>query len=353
MIVGILGILKAGGAYVPLDPEYPQKRIQFMLKDSGTSVLLTQSFLLDQLPIAEQQNPCQVICLDQESFSSELTDNPSPQSTPNNLAYVIYTSGSTGRPKGVMIEHQALVNLSLAWCKTFQVQSQSRLLQFGSFSFDLSVAEIATTFVSGACLYLPNIETLLPSQVLVDFLADHKISHSFLSPSALSVLPQATLPDLQYLSVGGEASSAELVERWGTGRRFFNAYGPTESTVAATIAICQPNGRKPPIGRPIANAQIYILDSHLQPVPIGVPGELHIGGAGLARGYLNRPELTQEKFIPNPFDNSKFKIPYRNAKDGQNSKLYKTGDLARYLPDGNIEYLGRIDNQVKIHGFRI
>ncbi|MBS9386559.1 MAG: amino acid adenylation domain-containing protein [Dolichospermum sp. BR01] len=353
MIVGILGILKAGGAYVPLDPEYPQKRIQFMLKDSGTSVLLTQSFLLDQLPIAEQQNPCQVICLDQESFSSELTDNPNPQNTPNNLAYVIYTSGSTGRPKGVMIEHQALVNLSLAWCKTFQVQSQSRLLQFGSFSFDLSAAEIATTFVSGACLYLPNIETLLPSQVLVDFLADHKISHSFLSPSALSVLPQATLPDLQYLSVGGEASSAELVERWGTGRRFFNAYGPTESTVAATIAICQPNGKKPPIGRPIANAQIYILDSHLQPVPVGVPGELHIGGAGLARGYLNRPELTQEKFIPNPFDNSKFKIPYGNAKGGQNSKLYKTGDLARYLPDGNIEYLGRIDNQVKIRGFRI
>ena len=353
MIVGILGILKAGGAYVPLDPEYPQNRIQFMLKDSGTSVLLTQSFLLDQLPIAEQQNPCQVICLDQESFSSELTDNPSPQSTSNNLAYVIYTSGSTGRPKGVMIEHQALVNLSLAWCKTFQVQSQSRLLQFGSFSFDLSAAEIATTFVSGACLYLPNIETLLPSQVLVDFLADHKISHSFLSPSALSVLPQATLPDLQYLSVGGEASSAELVERWGTGRRFFNAYGPTESTVAATIAICQPNGKKPPIGRPIANAQIYILDKYLQPLPIGVPGELHIGGAGLARGYLNRPELTQEKFIPNPFDNSKFKIPYGNAKGRQNSKLYKTGDLARYLPDGNIEYLGRIDNQVKIRGFRI
>jgi len=353
MIVGILGILKAGGAYVPLDPEYPQNRIQFMLKDSGTSVLLTQSFLLDQLPIAEQQNPCQVICLDQESFSSELTDNPSPQSTSNNLAYVIYTSGSTGRPKGVMIEHQALVNLSLAWCKTFQVQSQSRLLQFGSFSFDLSAAEIATTFVSGACLYLPNIETLLPSQVLVDFLADHKISHSFLSPSALSVLPQATLPDLQYLSVGGEASSAELVERWGTGRRFFNAYGPTESTVAATIAICQPNGKKPPIGRPIANAQIYILDKYLQPVPIGVPGELHIGGAGLARGYLNRPELTQEKFIPNPFDNSKFKIPYGNAKGRQNSKLYKTGDLARYLPDGNIEYLGRIDDQVKIRGFRI
>nr|CAC01604.1 peptide synthetase [Anabaena sp. 90] len=353
MIVGLLAIFKAGGAYVPLDPEYPQKRIQFMLKDSGTSVLLTQSFLLDQLPIAEQQNPYQVICLDQESFSSELTDNPNPQSTPNNLAYVIYTSGSTGRPKGVMIEHQALVNLSLAWCKTFQVQSQSRLLQFGSFSFDLSVAEIATTYVSGACLYLPNIETLLPSQVLVDFLADHKISHSFLSPSALSVLPQATLPDLQYLSVGGEASSAELVERWGTGRRFFNAYGPTESTVAATIAICQPNGRKPPIGRPIANAQIYILDEYLQLVPVGVPGELHIGGAGLARGYLNRPELTQEKFIPNPFDNSKFKIPYRNAKDVQNSKLYKTGDLARYLPDGNIEYLGRIDNQVKIRGFRI
>ncbi|MBR8833343.1 MAG: amino acid adenylation domain-containing protein [Stigonema ocellatum SAG 48.90 = DSM 106950] len=340
MIIGVLGILKAGGAYVPIDPNYPPERIQFMLQDCGTSVLLTQSFLREKLPVVELEHPTQVICLDETTFRSELTHNPSPQSTPDNLAYVIYTSGSTGRPKGVMIEHQALVNLSLAWAKTFQVQSQSRLLQFGSFSFDLSVGEIATTFVTGACLYLAKKETLLPSQVLVDFLDHHKISHSFLSPSALSVLPQAPLPDLQYLSVGGEACPAELVERWAQGRRFVNCYGPTESTVTAAIALCEPNGKKPPIGQPLSNIRIYILDAHHQPLPPGIPGELCIAGVGLARGYLNRPDLTAEKFL---------KIDLF----GKTERIYKTGDLAKWNSDGNLEYLGRIDDQIKLRGFRI
>ncbi|AHJ31215.1 non-ribosomal peptide synthetase [Nodularia spumigena CS-584] len=340
MAIGVLGILKAGGAYLPIDPEYPPERVSFMLEDAQVSLLLSQKSLLNQLPLDNQANPCQIICLDQETFNLALTENPSLQSQPDHLAYVIYTSGSTGRPKGVMIEHSAIVNLSLTWAKTFQVQNHSRLLQFGSFSFDLSVAEITTAFVTGACLYLANKETLLPSQSLVDFLTANKITHSFLSPSALSVLPKASLPDLQCLTVGGEACTTELVNQWGTKRRFYNCYGPTESTVTATIFLCQPNGKKPPIGKPLSNLRIYILDAHHQPLPPGIPGELCIAGVGLARGYLNRPETTAEKFITIDIF-------------GQVERIYKTGDLARWGADGNIEYLGRIDNQVKIRGFRI
>ncbi len=340
MIIGVLGILKAGAAYVPIDPNYPQERIGFMLEDSGTSVLLTQSFLLNQLPLANLENTCQVICLDKETFPEAFKENPNPQSTPNNLAYVIYTSGSTGRPKGVMIEHQAIVNLGLSWGKAFEVQHHSRLLQFGSFSFDLSIGEIATTFITGACLYLAKKETLLPSQILVDFLTHHQISHCFLSPSALSILPQATLPDLQTLCVGGEACPGELVTQWATGRRFFNCYGPTESTVNAVLALCHPNRKKPPIGQPISNIRIYILDAQNQPLPPGIPGELCIAGVGLARGYLNRPDLTAEKFI-------------EVELFGKIERIYKTGDLARWGSDGNLEYLGRIDDQIKLRGFRI
>jgi len=340
MIVGILGILKAGGAYVPLDPNYPTERLSFMLEDTQVKVLLTQSFITTQLPRSNLENPPQVIYLDHETWNSELIDNPAHTSNSDNLAYIIYTSGSTGRPKGVMIEHRAIVNLSLRWAELFQVQPNSRVLQFGSFSFDLSIGEIATTLVSGACLYLANQETLLPSQVLVDFLVQHKITHSFLSPSALSVLPPATLPDLQYLSVGGESCGAELVSQWATGRHFFNCYGPTESTVTAAIARCQANGKKPPIGKPLSNIRIHILDDHNQLLPPGIPGELCIAGVGLARGYLNRPETTAEKFIDVELG-------------GKTERIYKTGDLAKWLPDGNIEYLGRIDNQVKIRGFRI
>ncbi|WP_407883236.1 amino acid adenylation domain-containing protein, partial [Scytonema sp. NUACC26] len=347
MMIGVLGILKAGGAYVPIDPNYPQERIEFMLADSEAKVLLTQSCLLDRLLGANSEHSCQVICLDKAIFAEEFTENPSPRTTPENLAYIIYTSGSTGRPKGVMIEHRAIVNLSKAWVSTFQVQPQSRLLQFGSFSFDLSVAEIATTLVTGASLYLAQQDTLLPSQILVDFLTEHKITHSFLPPSALSVLPQATLSDLQTIGVGGEACPAELVAQWSKGRRFFNCYGPTEATVNAAIAtlakgnaLCEPNSKKPPIGKPLPNIRIYILDARHQPLPPGIPGELCIAGVGLARGYLNRPETTAEKFL-------------EVELFGKTEQIYKTGDLARWLPDGNIEYLGRIDNQVKLRGFRI
>ncbi|MCF2150429.1 amino acid adenylation domain-containing protein [Desmonostoc muscorum LEGE 12446] len=340
MIIGVLGVLKGGGAYVPIDPNYPQERIGLMLEDSGISVLLTQNFLLDKLPLSELENSPQVISLDEEPFSEELTENPSPKTTPDNLAYVIYTSGSTGRPKGVMIEHRGLTNVTLAVANTLQVKSQSRFLQFASFSFDISIAEIAPTLATGACLYLAKKETLLPGQGLINFLAERQISHIIVPPSALSVLPQATLPDLQTISVGGEACPAELVAQWATGRRFINGYGPTESTVVASIALCQPNGKKPRIGKPLANTRIYILDAHNQPLPPGIPGELCIAGVGLARGYLNRPETTAEKFI-------------EVELFGKVERIYKTGDLGKWGDDGNLEYLGRIDDQVKLRGFRI
>jgi len=340
MIIGVLAILKAGGAYVPIDPHYPQERIQFMLADSGTSVLLTQSFLTEKLALTQQENPCQVIYLERADFSFAFTHNPSPQITPDNLAYVIYTSGSTGRPKGVMIEHRGLTNLVLASAHAFGVQPQSRFLQLASFSFDVSVNEIAVTLAMGACLYLAKKETLLPSQVLVNFLALHKISHITIPVSVLSVLPQAPLPDLQTIVVGGEAARAELVAQWATGRRFFNAYGPTESTICVSIALCQPDDKKPPIGKPLSNIRIYIIDAHNQPLPPGIPGELCIAGVGLARGYLNRPEMTAEKFICVELL-------------GKTERIYKTGDLARWGFDGNLEYLGRIDDQIKLRGFRI
>nr|WP_233466978.1 non-ribosomal peptide synthetase [Dolichospermum flos-aquae] len=336
MIVGLLAILKAGGAYVPLDPEYPQERLSFILEDAQVKVLLTQQSLLDKL----QSHQAQLVCLDEiwEEIVQNNQDNPTSGVTAFHLANVIYTSGSTGKPKGVMVEHKGLCNLAQAQMQTFGLHSDSCILQFASLSFDASIWEVVMALGSGATLYLGTKDSLLPGMPLIERLRNYCITHVTLPPSALAVLPTEELPALQTIIVAGEACSGELIRQWSVGRNFFNAYGPTEASVCSTVAKCTDADQKISIGRPIANAQIYILDSHLQPVPIGVPGELHIGGAGLARGYLNRPELTQEKFIPNPFDNS---------------KLYKTGDLARYLPDGNIEYLGRIDHQVKIRGFRI
>ena len=339
MIVGILGILKAGGAYVPLDPEYPQQRLSFMLEDTQVKVLLTQEHLVEQLPKYEANLlMLEKIC---EKIEQNSPDNLSNALTPFNLANVIYTSGTTGKPKGVMVEHKGLCNLAQAQIQAFGVNNSSHVLQFASFSFDACIWEILMSLGAGATLYLGTKEGIMPGEPLIERLRNDKITCITLPPSALAVLPGEELPQLQTIIVAGETCSPELMKQWSIGRNFFNAYGPTESSVCATIAKCQSEQEKLSIGRPIPNTKIYILDSQLQPVPIGVPGELHIGGAGLARGYLNRPELTQEKFIPNPFD-----------KAGV-SKLYKTGDLARYLPDGNIEYLGRIDNQVKIRGFRI
>ncbi|MDB9388326.1 amino acid adenylation domain-containing protein, partial [Microcystis aeruginosa] len=339
MIIGLLAILKAGGAYLPLDPDYPTERLQFMLEDSQVLFLITHSSLLAKLPPSQAT----LICLDhiQEQISQYSPDNLQSELTSSNLANVIYTSGSTGKPKGVMVEHRGLVNLASSQIQSFAVNHNSRVLQFASFSFDACISEILMTFGSGATLYLAQKDALLPGQPLIERLVKNGITHVTLPPSALVVLPKESLPNLQTLIVAGEACPLDLVKQWSVGRNFFNAYGPTEASVCATIGQCYQDDLKVTIGKAIANVQIYILDAFLQPVPIGVPGELYIGGVGVARGYLNRPELTAERFIFNPFSND------------PGSRLYKTGDLARYLPDGNVEFLGRIDNQVKIRGFRI
>ena len=338
-IVGILGILKAGGAYVPLDPAYPRERLAFTLEDAQISVLLTQARLVESLP--KHQGP--IVCLDTdwEIIERQSEESPGCSFTPENLAYVIYTSGSTGKPKGVLVAHSGLSNLATAQIRIFNVQPNSRVLQFASVSFDASISEVVMALLAGATLVMGTRDSLLPGPSLIQLLRDFAIATVTLPPSALAVLPANELPALRTIIVAGEACSRDLIAKWSSGRRFFNAYGPTESTVCATIAECTDSKEPASIGRPIANTQVYILDAQKQLVPIGVPGELYIGGAGLARGYLNGPELTAVSFIPNPFSN------------GSGSRLYKTGDRARYLPDGNIEYLGRIDSQVKIRGYRI
>ncbi|MBP5971506.1 amino acid adenylation domain-containing protein [Brasilonema sp. CT11] len=335
MVVGLLGILKAGGAYLPLDPEYPTERLSFMLEDAQVPVLLTQQRLIDRLP----EHQAKQVFLDEtwEQIAQNNQDNPTSGVKAFHLANVIYTSGSTGRPKGVMVEHKGLCNLAQAQIQTFGVDFDSRVLQFASFSFDASIWEVVMALRSGGTLYLGTKDSLLPGKPLIEQLRNHSITHITLPPSALAVMPVEELPALQTIIVAGEACAAELITQWSAGRNFFNAYGPTEATVCATVAKCN-DDEKISIGKAIANPQVYILDANLQPVPVGVPGELHIAGVGLAKGYLNRPELTQERFISNPFGSG---------------RLYKTGDLARYLLNGNIEYLGRIDNQVKIRGFRI
>ncbi|WP_341528319.1 amino acid adenylation domain-containing protein [Nostoc sp. UHCC 0302] len=337
IIIGMLGILKAGGAYVPLDPTYPKERLSFMLSDSQVQVVLTQEKFVEELTASGAK----LVCLnDKESFHREGNENLSSGVALENLAYVIYTSGSTGTPKGVLIQHQGVCNLIQAQIKLFDVQQNSRVLQFASFSFDASVWEIFMALCSGASLYLGTQDSLRPGTDLMQFLREQSITQVTLPPTALAALPKEELPNLQNIIVAGEACNPKLIAEWAKGRRFFNAYGPTESTVCATVAEYT-GGTQLTIGRAIANTQVYILDQDQQLVPIGTAGELYIGGDGLARGYLNRPELTKEKFIPHPFEKA------------EGSRLYKTGDLARFLPDGNIEFLGRIDHQVKIRGFRI
>jgi amino acid adenylation domain-containing protein len=339
MVVGMLGILKAGGAYVPLDPAYPPERLAFMLEDASVGVLLTQARLVESIP----KHQGRIVCLDTdwEIIERQSEENPGCCLTPENLAYVIYTSGSTGQPKGVLVAHSGLSNLVTAQIRIFNVQPNSRVLQFASLSFDASASEVVMALLAGATLVMGTRDSLLPGPNLIQLLRDFRVTTVTLPPSVLAVLPANELPALRTIIVAGEACSRDLVAKWSSGRRFFNGYGPTECTVGTTMIECTDSKVAPPIGRPLPNTQVYILDAQKQLVPIGVPGELYIGGVGVTRGYLNRPELTADRFILNPFSND------------SGSRLYKTGDLVRYLPDGNIEFVGRIDNQVKIRGFRI
>jgi amino acid adenylation domain-containing protein len=346
MVVAILAVLKAGGAFVPLDPSYPRERLAFMLDDAGVEVLLSHTSQAERLP--DYDGRLVLLDAERETVARESAADAACGATPDNVAYVIYTSGSTGRPKGVMLSHRGGCNLYRAVTPpfAFDIAPGHRVLQFASLSFDAAVCELFMTLLSGATLCLASRESLLPGSPLVELLREQAITNAIFPPTALAALPDdVELPQLRTIIVAGEACPPEVLARWSRGRRFVNGYGPSETTVCATLAECHDEYRDdqqpPPIGRPVANARVYLLDKYLRPVPVGVQGELHIGGLGVGRGYLHRPGLTAERFIPDPFG------------EEPGARLYKSGDRARYRPDGEIEFLGRIDHQVKIRGFRI
>ncbi|MEJ7747358.1 MAG: amino acid adenylation domain-containing protein, partial [Luteimonas sp.] len=345
MMIGILGILKAGAAYVPLDPAYPEARLAYMLADAAVGTVLTQARLRARMPFAAGQ----AVCLDGEEFASALSEqaqtNPDRSETgvgPAHLAYVIYTSGSTGQPKGVMIEHRNTVAF-LAWARTVYDRAQlDCVLASTSVCFDLSIFEMfAPLSVGGTTLIVNNILDLQPGAYSRDITLINTV------PSAGEALLSGMHipPSVKTINLAGEPLKQKVVDSlYERGiEAVYDLYGPSEDTTYSTYVLRQPNG-KASIGKPIHNSQVYVLNRDGQPVPHGIAGELHIGGAGLARGYLNRPELTREKFIVNPF---------HAADPASGARLYKTGDLVRWLADGNLEYLGRIDHQVKIRGFRI
>lgn len=365
MLVSILGVLKAGGAYVPLDPASPQERLAFMLADSRAGVVLTQEKLITSLPLTptSESKSSLIVCLDRDwaAIAKESEKKPTNEATTENLAYVIYTSGSTGQPKGVQITHKSLLNYSSSECDVLAIEPGDRVLQFAAVDFDSAVDEIFSSLSGGATLVLRTEDMLDSVPAFLHKCRDWGVTvldlvtaywHEITAQLSAGNL---TLPShLRVFYTGGERMLPERLAEWhncvGTRVRLLNGYGPTETTVVATLcdlsdsAETGTGAREVSIGRPIRNVQAYVLDRYLNPVPIGVPGELYIGGDGLARGYRNRPELTAEVFIPNPFNGTHSQSNYR---------LYKTGDRARYLPDGNLEYLGRVDYQVKIRSFRV
>jgi amino acid adenylation domain-containing protein/non-ribosomal peptide synthase protein (TIGR01720 family) len=342
MLVGILGVMKSGGGYVPLDPSYPADRLAYMVADSGTTTIVTHDLLHDSVPATDAH----VINMDREraQIENENPSNPSCGAGAGTMVYIIYTSGSTGRPKGVMVEHRGLSSLIYASLRTWPLHPGDQALQFSSYGFDASVLEIFSALLAGATLHLLPREVVMSPEDLHSYLQSRRIQLALISPSMLSVLPSANLPDLQRVITGGDSCSWDVVERWAAGRRIWDAYGPTETTVAVTwneVTVRRDDALSPPIGFPIANTTTYVLDSFLNPVPVGVPGELYIGGMCVVRGYIGRPDVTAERFVPDPFS----VIP--------GSRLYRSGDQVRHLEDGSIEFLGRMDHQVKIRGFRV
>ncbi|MEL6332126.1 MAG: amino acid adenylation domain-containing protein [Cyanobacteria bacterium J06626_26] len=359
VIVSLLATLKAGGAYVPLDPALPRENLVFRLQDTQMSVLLCQQHLIETL--SEIETP--LVCLDkqQEAIAHESQADLSSDISVENLAYVLFTSGSTGKPKGVAVEHQQLLNYTRAIAEKLNLSTCKSFATVSTFAADLGNTAIFPALLSGGCLHIISTERASNPETLADYFEHHTIDCLKIVPSHLAALltssrPAQILPK-QCLILGGEACDWQLVEQiygYDVGCQMFNHYGPTETTVGVLTYAITPerlNQRPPhqttvPIGRPIANTQIYLLDPEGQPVPRGVPGEIHIGGAGVSRGYLNRTQLTEERFIINPF------IDSQSATNGL-PKLYRTGDLGRYQSDGTLEFLGRIDYQVKIRGYRI
>ncbi|MEU9634591.1 amino acid adenylation domain-containing protein [Streptomyces tendae] len=333
LMVGMLAILKAGGAYLPLDPEYPAERIAYMLDDARCPFVVVQGGLDLGTTAAE------VVVLDPAADTSWPAHDLGLDVDPDSLAYVIYTSGSTGRPKGVEVLHRGVTSMICFQSREFGVGPHSRVLQVASICFDASVSEIWMTWITGGRLVIAP-RHLLGGE-LSALLAEEEITQVALVPSVLETLPETALPSLRTVLIGGEAGAPAVVNRWSRGRELINVFGPTEATVNASFFRCAGEvSTALPIGRPIDNTQLYVLDAMLRPVPVGVPGELYIGGTGVTRGYLGQPGLTASRFVADPF-----------AADG--SRLYRSGDVARYLPDGNIEFLGRLDDQVKLRGFRV
>jgi amino acid adenylation domain-containing protein len=371
MVIGILAILKAGGAYIPIDPSYPAERLAFMLEDAGMQVLITKSSLKEKLPaisnhscIPSKATPKIVyLALETDTLSQASTTNPSVDVGPNNLIYIIYTSGSTGQPKSVAVYHQGFTNLIHWFVNTFEVTAADRALVVSPSSFDLTQKNIFAPLVRGGQLHLLP-QTYYEPDLISNIVAAQKISWINCASSAFYPLIEANaqtgfekLASMRYVFLGGEPISIKTLWPWLQSKacqvKVVNPYGPSECTDVCAAYITEHPEQfldksltALPIGKPVDNAQMYILGKHLELLPIGVAGEIHIGGVGVGRGYLNNPQMTAEKFISNPF------ITATTATTA-NSRLYKTGDLARYLPDGNIQYLGRIDKQVKVRGFRI
>jgi amino acid adenylation domain-containing protein len=350
LVVGLLGILKAGGAYVPLDPAYPQERLAFLLDDAQVSVLLTQQFLVEKLEQLPGYEKSILVCLDsdRETVATQGKENLVNLATGDNLAYVIYTSGSTGKPKGVQIAHQSLSNLLNSMQISLEVTESEVFLAVTTISFDIAALELYLPLIAGAKLIIVSHEIAVDGNKLLAELSKYGPAIVQATPATWQMLINCGLSANHTLKIccGGEALPRRLSQQLlAIGSEVWNLYGPTETTIWSTAyrvkKLDEIEHSLELIGKAIANTETYILDSALQPVPVNLPGELHIGGIGLARGYLNRPELTAEKFISHPFSHE------------PGARLYKTGDLARYLPDGNIEFLGRLDHQVKIRGFRI
>jgi amino acid adenylation domain-containing protein len=335
-VVALLGIVKAGGAFVPIDPQMPLMRMTSLLDDAGIEIVVTDEDRAATLSLGDRQ-----------TVTSWTVDDPDAQTpaaavTPGHLAYVIYTSGSTGMPKGVLVEHGSITHFVEMVREFFELTPDDRVAQCAALWFDVSVFEIFGALLIGASVHIAGDDTKLAPGALQHFFRDQAVTTLMTTPSLLEALDPDALPDLRVMSVGGEAFTADLTNRWAPGRRFINGYGPAEATVEVVAkVVTEPTSSAPPIGVPLAGHTAYALDHRMRRVPFGVPGELYVGGPGVARGYLGRPGQTGGVFVPDLFAGS------------PGERLYRTGDLVRRLPNGELQYLGRVDRQVKVRGMRV